>query len=228
MKTKGYETQQRIKDAHRDKILTLLKDGPQRYSFLQKSTGHSPGGLTTILNELIGNNLITKTVENNKLVYKLTKKGRREFEEVFLLSDVLSQIKLRGGKYLSGGVPLQQVEQPPLYWPTMVHLAVDKEIDDVLQIIPKEYLIQIQFDLINFMVEQVKKQKISLNEKLQKQIVIGIEIDYSELDKMIKNHSVSKWKKFWDKEGGINTIWLQDSISTEKRPYVTKYKLKGA
>ena len=90
MKKGGYITQQRIKEDHRDKVLTLLKDGPQRFSFLKKSTGFSSAGLTNILDELLDSKTITKTVQNKKLVYALTKKGQKEFEEVFLLSDVLS------------------------------------------------------------------------------------------------------------------------------------------
>ena len=228
MKTKGYETQQRIKDTHREKILTILKDGSQRFSFLQKSTGHSPGGLAKILDDLIDGRLITKTVQNKRLVYSLTKKGRREFEEVFLLSNVLSQIKSRGGKYLSGGVPLQQVKTEPLFWPTSIHMAADKEIDNILQIIPKEYLLGMQFALNYLMARNIKKKKIQLNEKLEKQIVLGIQIEYSDLVKMIKNNSLTKWKELWEKEGEINTIWLQDSISADRGPYISKHKLKGS
>ena len=227
MKKGGYLTQQRIKDKHRDKIITLLKEGPQRFSFLQNATGHSPAGLTKILDKLMDDNIITKTVQNRKLVYVLTKKGQRVFEEIFLLSDVLSEIKSRNGKYLSGGVPLQRIKTPPLYWPTIVHLAVDKEIDNVLQIIPKDYLIQMQLDLIGFISNNVKKNKIKLNEKLERKIVIGIPIEYSDLVKMIKNNSFEKWKKMWEKDKEINTIWLQDSISAEKRPYIMKYKIRG-
>jgi len=106
-------------------------------------------------------------------------------------------------------------------------LAVDKEIDNVLQIIPKDYLIQMQLDLIGFISNNVKKNKIKLNEKLERKIVIGIPIEYSDLVKMIKNNSFEKWKKMWEKDKEINTIWLQDSISAEKRPYIMKYKIRG-
>lgn len=227
MKKGGYITQQRIKEDHRDKVLTLLKDGPQRFSFLKKSTGFSSAGLTNILDELLDSKTITKTVQNKKLVYTLTKKGQKEFEGVFLLSDVLSEIKSRGGKYISGGVPLQKVKTLPLFWPTMVHMAVDKEIENVLKIIPKEFLLQLQWNLISFMVNNIKKNKIKLNETADGEVVIGIQITYTDLVRMINNTSFEKWKKLWKKEGGITTIWLQDSISSDKKPYLTKYKLKG-
>ena len=227
MKKGGYITQQRIKEDHRDKVLTLLKDGPQRFSFLKKSTGFSSAGLTNILDELLDSKTITKTVQNKKLVYALTKKGQKEFEEVFLLSDVLSEIKLRGGKYISGGVPLQKVKTLPLFWPTTIHMAVDKEIENILKIIPKEILLQVQWNLISIMVNNIKKNKIKLNETTDGEVVIGIQITYSDLIRMIDNTSFEKWKKLWKKEGEITTIWLQDSISSDKRLYLMKHKLKG-
>ena len=109
----------------------------------------------------------------------------------------------------------------------MVHMAVDKEIENVLKIIPKEFLLQVQWNLISFMVNNIKKNKIKLNETANGEVVIGIQITYTDLVKMINNTSFEKWKKLWKKEGGITTIWLQDSISSDKRPYLTKYKLKG-
>jgi len=220
--------QEETKRENQDAVIIELQKGDKRFKDLLKAVNFTQTTLTSTLKELERSGLIETTkVEYKAVGYTLTKKGKRAFEEIFLLSDILDDIKSREGKYLSGGAPLQQVNTPPLFWPTMVHMAADKGISNILQFIPKEYLIQMQFDLINFIIENIKKKRIRLNEELEKQIVLAIQIDCSDLVKMLKNHSISGWKRLWKKEGGINTIWLQDSIYETKKPYVAKYKIKG-
>ena len=68
MKKGGYITQQRIREENRNKILSLLKESPQRFSSLEELTGYSPAGLTKILYELLEKKKITKIVKYNLLI----------------------------------------------------------------------------------------------------------------------------------------------------------------
>ena len=72
----------------------------------------------------------------------------------------------------------------------------------------------------------IQKKGLHLDENKDGKIILGISIDYSDLAKMVKYNSYEKWKKLWNQEKTIDTIWIQDSITPHRRPYVLQYHIK--
>lgn len=209
-------------------ILKALRDGDKRFKDLKKLVNFSEPTLASALEQLREQGLIQDTMVGRRVGYTLTKKGEKAYDRIFLLSDILSEIKSRGGKYLSGGTPFQKVGTTPLFWPASVHLAVDKNIDNISQMISKVDLFELQHKVVSTFVNNIRKKNIELDDKQQGNIVVGFEIEYPDLARMVNSNSLEKWKKMWRKEKEILTIWLQDSISGEKKPYILPFKILGS
>ena len=70
-----YENISMKRERSRNKVFIALKNEPKRFSDLEKDTGLSPVGLTSILKILKEENEIVLELIDNKRKYKLTKKG---------------------------------------------------------------------------------------------------------------------------------------------------------
>ncbi len=228
----GYTARKQTQDMaqNREAILESLRDSPKTFKELEDIMSFSHTTLSKHLGNLENKKLITKEIHQGKPAYKLTEKGESAYSEIFLLQKLLTEIKERGGKYLSGGAPLfpvpKEPEKPePLFWPSTVHVAVDQNVD-LFQLISKEYLIRIQNDLIHHILENIKNNKVELDDHKTGSIILGILLDYDEIIKMVKNNSYEKWKKLWKKEKVIDTIWVQDSITPHTKPYILQYHIK--
>lgn len=237
----GYTARKQALDMtqNRESILQSLRESPKTFKELDDTMPFSHTTLSKHLDDLEEKKMITKIIHQEKRenkqvykqIYKLTEKGESAYNEIFMLQNLLTQVKERSGKYLSGGVPLQpgtpseSDDYEPLFWPIVAHLAVDKNIENILQIIPQEQLINLQEDFLWKILENIRTKGIPIDENKEGSIIFGMEINYSDLVKTIKNNSFAKWKKLWRKEGAINTIWVQDSITSTKSPYVMKNKL---
>ena len=227
---KQYESirREQQKLANREEVIMALKDGNKRFKDLKNIVTFSEPTLANVLAQLEKNGLIKPTIVDRGAGYTLTKKGEKSYDRIFLLSDILSEIKSRGGKYLSGGTPFQKVGTTPLFWPASVHLAVDKNIDNISQMISKVDLFELQHKVVSTFVNNIRKKNIELDDKQQGNIVVGFEIEYPDLARMVNSNSLEKWKKMWRKEKEILTIWVQDSISGEKKPYILPFKILGS
>ncbi len=214
------------KSGHREAIISALNAGPKQFKELEKMFEFSHTTLSKHLKDLQRAKIIEKDVQDGKLVYVLTRKGENAYNEIFVLENELAEMKERKGKYLSGGAPLQKDLNDPLFWPTLVHLAIDKNIENIFQMIPKEYLYNIQENLVLNLLYNIQKKRLHLDENKDGKIILGISIDYSDLAKMVKYNSYEKWKKLWNQEKTIDTIWIQDSITPHRRPYVLQYHIK--
>ncbi|SMH71345.1 winged helix-turn-helix transcriptional regulator [Candidatus Nitrosotalea okcheonensis] len=213
---------------HQEDILLALEKSPKTFKELENAVLFSHTTLSKHLKLLRKNGLITKTIHNENEAYKLTEKGESAYNEIFLLQNILTEIKERGGKYLSGGVPMAPVPKSgkpePLFWPSTVHVAVDQSID-LFQLISKEYLIRIQNELIRHILENIQNKKLDLRDDKTGSIILGISLNYDEIVKMVKNDSYEKWGKLWKKEKAIDAIWIQDSVTPHTRPYILKYHI---
>jgi len=217
--------QEETKRKNREAVLKILRDGDKRFKDLKRNVNFSETTLSNALDKLEADDLIKIILVGKHAGYTLTKRGEKAYDEIFLLSDILDEIKSRKGKYLSGGVPLQKSLTSPLFWPMTVHMAADKTIQNVLLMMPKENLFSIQEELLSKIIRNIKMRNLTLDEKKQGMIVIGFGIDYSDLAKTVKNNSLKKWKKLWNEEQQIPTIWLQDSISGDKKTYILPFKI---
>ncbi len=195
MKKGGYVTQQRIREENRSKVLSLLKDSPQRFSFLEKSTGFSPAGLTNILDELLQNKKLIKIVKDNKLAYSL-KKGIN-LGEILFLGRVLYEIKERGGKiYIDYTHSREDLPPEKVPWGVESHLVLDKNIDEKnLNPISKKDVAEMEQWLFKKIMKKVKKKRIKVDEDQEGTIVLGFRMDYGELISGVKHPLVKRGGK---------------------------------
>ena len=192
MKKGGYVTQQRIREENRNKILSLLKDSPQRFSELEKLTGFSPGGLTKILDELLQKKKIIKIVKDNKLAYSL-KKGIR-LDEIFFLGRILYEIKERGGQsYIDYTHSRENLPPEKVPWGIESHLVLDKNIEEKnLNPILKKDVVEMEQSLFKSIGKKIRNKKLKIDEHLQGTIVLGFRVDYSELVSGLKHPLVRR------------------------------------
>ena len=192
MKKGGYVTQQRIREENRNKTLSLLKDDPQRFSFLEKSTGFSSAGLTKILNELLEKKKIIKIVKNNKLAYSLTKKVN--VDEFLFLGRICYEIKERGGKnYVDYTQSYENLPVEKVPWGIESNLIIDKNIDEKnLNPISKGDVAEMEQWLFKRIMKKVRKDKIKTDEHQQGTIVLGFRMDYPALISGVKHPLVRR------------------------------------
>ena len=192
MKKGGYITQQRIREENRNKILSLLKESPQRFSSLEELTGYSPSGLTKILYDLLEKKKITKIVKDNKLAYSL-KKGIR-LGEILFLGRVLYEIKERGGKiYIDYTHSREDLPQEKIPWGIESHLVLDKNIDDKnLNPISKKDVAEMEQWLFKRIMKKVRKGRLKTDEHQEGTIVLGFRMDYGELISGVKHPLVKR------------------------------------
>jgi len=190
-------------------VISSLHKGPKRFKDLRDDVKLSETTLSKIIDELDQIDFIKHQIVNEKYSgYGLTRKGESDYDQIFLLLDTLDKISNSGGKYLSGGVPYVGSNS---VWPTISHLAVDKTIPHITKIIYKNFLLSIQKYFLEELVKNIKKNKIPLIEH-KGTIVLGIELEYANLIRSIKDNSFKKWKNLWKEEDMISMFWLQDSI----------------
>lgn len=195
MKKGGYITQQRIREENRNKILSLLKESPQRFSSLEELTGYSPAGLTKILYDLLEKKKITKIVKDNKLAYSL-KKGIR-LGEILFLGRVLYEIKERGGKiYIDYTHSREDLPEEKVPWVIESHLVLDKNIDDKnLNPISKKDVAEMEQWLFKRIMKKVRKGRLKTDEHQKGTIVLGFRMDYGELISEVKHPLVKRGGK---------------------------------
>ena len=192
MKKGGYITQQRIREENRNKILSLLKESPQRFSSLEELTGYSPAGLTKILYDLLEKKKITKIVKDNKLAYSL-KKGIR-LGEILFLGRVLYEIKERGGKiYIDYTHSRENLPEEKFPWGIESHLVLDKNIDGKnLNPISKKDVAEMEQWLFKRIMKKVRKGRLKTDEHQEGTIVLGFRMDYGELISGVKHPLVKR------------------------------------
>ena len=223
--------QKSIKSNNRDAIILAIKEKPMRFKDLESKFQTEPKithtTLTKHLKELMAENYIKKEARDNKIVYLLTDKGEKIYHRIFLIEKTLTEIRERDGKYISGAVPVQPKGTEPFFWPSMAHMAADKNIPKVLEMITREHLFRIQESLLHHILGNIQTKNINLDEKIEGEIVIGVSLNYSEIVKAVKYNSYSNWTKLWKKEKALTTIWMQDSLSGENKPFVLRQKILG-
>jgi len=218
--------QHEARDKNMDSIMIALSKEPQRFGDLLEMLPISHTALWDLLIKLRKEGSVEKIIHNDRDAYSLTEKGRIKFQKIILLIDTLTQIRKNDGGYLCGAVPTVPKEKEPLTWPSSMHLASDKTISKISDIIPLQFLLILQKNIISELSYNILKKGISLESKKDGKIVLAIEIDYKDLLRSIKERSLEKWKKLWNKEMEFNLLFYADSLSGGKPINIRNYKLK--
>ncbi len=181
-----YVAQQRIKEENSAKILSLLKDGPQRFTFLQNESSLSPAGLTKILDRLMEKRKIKKILKDNKMAYELSSSVK--LEELISLGSIINKIKDKGGhSYLDYSISRNL---PPDKVPYGIesHLVIDKNLDNAkLNPFTKKDVYEIEEFIYKKIANKIRSKKLRSDESKEGTIVLGFRIDYNELIYSIKH-----------------------------------------
>src|SRR2546425_453 len=165
-----------------------LHKGPRRFKDLRLATGLTDMGLNKVLKNMVKKgNEIQKVIHEGKPAYALTKEGEKAYAGIWFLLNTLSEMKEGHGKYAYGYVPLQTEDEEELYyWPTVAHMAVDRSVGRQFNpVVPDTDLIDFQTFVFKRIIQNAKKNR--------GKVVIGIEIDYSDFYKALRNNSLEKW-----------------------------------
>jgi len=177
------------REKSRNKVLISLQNSSKRFKDLEKETELSPAGLSAILKLLTTEKEIEPTLIDNKSGYKLTKKGKFSFDELFLLSHDIDEIRSRDGKHYRNYSHLWgSIISCGLHWGIESDLTLDKEINK-LNLLQSDDVREIEELVFKKITNNIKKKK--LNEEQFGKMVLGFSIDYNTLIKSIKENSLT-------------------------------------
>ena len=203
------------RERSRNKVLIALKKEPMRFTDLKTETKLSAVGLTSILKILQEEKEITQELIENKIKYKLTKKGTISLSDLNFLSITLTNIKSRNGKYYSTYSQLNpSMNSSSLPWGIESDLTIDKEIDS-LNLLKRSDVSEIEELLFRKISKNISKKMI--DKKLIGEMVLGFTIDYPELIQSIKRQSLDYMNNISEKESKLlNKFEIDPESLTEK------------
>lgn len=177
------------RERSRNKVLISLRRGSKRFKDLEKETELSSAGLSAILKLLVTGKEIEPTLVDNKSGYKLTEKGKISFDDLFLLSHDIDEIRSRDGIHYRNYSDLWgSIISCGLPWGIESDLTLDKEINE-LNLLQNEDVRDIEELIFEKITKNIKKKK--LTEEQFGKIVLGFSIDYSKLINSIKENSLT-------------------------------------
>lgn len=198
-KPKDY-TIQSAKDLNRLRILRFLKDGPKRFSELERISGRSPRGLSEMLKDLRKQGHIEFVIHKDRQAYAITKKGKELFSKFSMLGMTGTQIMEEGGKYVEDfsnqSATMLFCEYP---WGIRDDILLDKDLTK-LNPITKDTAIAIQEFLFKRIHSDYKNENIQIDKTKQGDILWGFSIDYKELVKSLKHNSLKRYNNITEEE----------------------------
>ena len=190
----SYETQKRIKRENREAIISLLNEEARTFTYLLKSTGFSPAGLSKMLKELANEGKIEKSGVSNKSPYKIKGSGMKA-KELFFPSSEIARLR-GGGKYyfdlpdhhgseISGFNPLFGIDS---------HLLLDRKVYKKYKPFWKKEIFEIEkcaYDLLKkrSKTQEIISDKLLKDKNVSKKFFLILEFDYEQITNIIENRS---------------------------------------
>jgi|TARA_B110000495_G_C22753040_1_gene441159 predicted transcriptional regulator len=205
------------RERSRNKIFIALKNEPKRFTDLQKDTGLSAVGLTSILKIMLEEKEIKLDLIDNNKKYKLTKKGTISGSDLNYMSIGLTNITSRNGKYYpmySQLKPLMLSSSLP--WGIDSDLTVDGEIDS-LNLLTRSDVFEIEKLLFKKILKNITKRK--LNEKLYGEMILGFSIKIPELIQSIKKQSLDYMENMSKEELSLLNKYEHDPESMTQKEF---------
>lgn len=211
------------KEQNRARILRLLGAGPKRFTDLQKETGFSPRGLTTMLKDLEGQHKIEKTtLESGKEAYRATKSGESWLMKYIGIVALANLLRDEGSDYYEDHSFMRGsmyfYEMP---WGVQDDLMVDKNLENP---ITKETAFELQRLLYRLIKEDYKNNKIHLDATKKGNILLGFMINYDELVKSINENSLEYRESISEKE--LDILYKRENGDATKSDMEELAKLK--
>jgi len=189
------------RERSRNKVFIALKNEPKRFTDLEKDTGLTAVGLTSILKILLKEEEIVLELIDNKRKYKLTKKGTISISDLNFLSIGLANIKSRNGKYYPDYSRLYpSIVSSSLPWGIISDLTVDTEIN-ALNLLSRNDVGEIEEFIFRKVSKNIPKRK--LDKKYIGKMILGFTIDYPDLVKSIEKNSLVYYNNMSKEEGEL-------------------------
>ena len=194
---KPSEYQEKVREGNRMMVLSLLKDEEMRFSELQTLSGMSPRGLSKILQDLEGHELVGRKLKGRWPAYDITKKGLSLILNTMTIGFFSDQIQKAGGKYFHDYSKFR-LEQESKGWPwgikddVIVDKPMEKQISSFLKEITKDMQYTI-FEKFQNIMDTADPMKI-----IDKKFLIGFTIDCNTLLKSYKEISFTMLRKELD------------------------------
>ena len=131
---------------HENEVLSILQIAPQRFNRLKDLVNRGSRGLSITLKRLRKEQKIEVGMDDDEnRIYKLTRKGKREFHDVFTLPFTLSWLEKQNGRmYPNYSGFHDDMWFCYLPWAIRDDLALSKEIDAKTNPISKEFVWELQ------------------------------------------------------------------------------------
>ncbi len=176
------------RERSRNKVLIALKSEPKRFKDLLEETKLSAAGLDAIRKILLEEKLIVHELIGKKAVYRLTKKGEKSFDNVFLISHNIDRIISNNGIHHPNiSQNTQSISSSNLPWGIDSDLIVDKKIDS-LNLLSSGDVSDIEEFIFKKLSKNIPKKQ--LDDKKIGNMVLGFDINYQKLLDSIKQQSL--------------------------------------
>ena len=165
--------------------------GAQSFSDLQRLTDYYPATMTSYLDDLVTEGKIEQVPHKGRLAYAITKIGKDSMYEIGLIGVDTKEIMGNGGVYHDNYSSIYN--EIKYYWQLPWGIQDDIVHDKNLQKInplSKDTARAVNKFLYNYIKEDVKKKKISLDNTKDGKIILGLTIDYKDLVKSINEQSM--------------------------------------
>jgi len=205
------------RERSRNMVMNVLKTEPKRFKDLQEETGLSAAGLDEIRKILLEEKKIVRELIGKKAVYRLTKKGEKSFDRVFLISHKVERIiKNNGVHHPNISQNTLSLLSCNLPWGIDSDLIVDERIDSLNLLSSDDVL-----DIEKFIFEKLSKNipKKQLDDKKIGDVVLGFSIDYQKLLDSIKQQSLLYAKHMLKEERKLLEKMDDDIESFTSREY---------
>ena len=190
----SYETQKRIKRENRERIISLLSEESKSFTYLQKSTGFSPAGLSSMLKELVSEGVIEKSDNSNKSPYRIKGSGIKAKEMLFPSSEIAHLRE--GGKYyfdLPGHHSSEISKFEPLFGIDS-HLLLDRKVYKKHRPFWKKEVFEIErfaYDLLKkrSKTQEIISDRLLKDKNVSKKFFLILEFDYEQITDIVKNRT---------------------------------------
>jgi DNA-binding HxlR family transcriptional regulator len=166
--------QSKTRQSNKERIVTELKNGAKHFSQLEQATRLSHTTLDSILKELVKEGKAQKVIFQNREAYALTERGNVFYSKIWHLINVLEEIKINGGGYISTGKVTD--------WGLAYHQAISKVTKDQNPDFPELLPMPIPDSekleelLLPIIVREIAKYKLNLrNPKCR--VIFALELD---------------------------------------------------
>jgi len=179
-------------------VLIALKNKPKQFKDLLERTGLSAVGLNEIRKILLEEKIIVRELIGKKTVYRLTRKGEKSFDNVFLISHDIERIVSNDGIHhpnFSQNTP--SLLSCNLPWGIDSDFIVDKNIDS-LNLLSSNDVSDIEEFIFNKLSKNIPKKQLA--DKKLGDIVLGFSVNYNKLLDSIKKQSLLYFKHITKEE----------------------------